>query len=90
MVAGRGGDQFVKDKLGGGLKGKKIAYLYYDNPAGTEPLPILKELQQSEGFELRTFAVPPPGVEMSAQILDIAQRFGPTSCSRICSAARRR
>jgi branched-chain amino acid transport system substrate-binding protein len=68
---------FVKDKLGGDLKGKKIAYLYYDNPAGTEPLPILKALQESEGYELRTFAVPPPGVEMSAQILDIAQRFRP-------------
>ena len=69
--------QFVKDKLGGSLKGKKIAYLYYDNPAGLEPLPILKELQQNEGFELRTFAVPPPGVEMSAQILDISQRYRP-------------
>jgi branched-chain amino acid transport system substrate-binding protein len=68
---------FVKDKLGGSLKGKKIAYLYYDNPAGTEPLPILKELQQSEGFDLRTFAVPPPGVEMSAQVLDISQRYRP-------------
>ena len=68
---------FVKDKLGGSLKGKKIAYLYYDNPAGTEPLPILKELQQNEGFDLRTFAVPPPGVEMSAQVLDIAQRYRP-------------
>jgi branched-chain amino acid transport system substrate-binding protein len=68
---------FVKDKLGGDLKGKKIAYLYYDNPAGTEPLPILKALQESEGYELRSFAVPPPGVEMSAQILDIAQRFRP-------------
>jgi branched-chain amino acid transport system substrate-binding protein len=71
------GISFVKDKLGGNLKGKKIAYLYYDNPAGLEPMPILKELQQSEGFELRTFAVPPPGVEMSAQILDIAQRYRP-------------
>ena len=69
--------KFVKDKLGGSLKGKKIAYLYYDNPAGLEPMPILKELQQNEGFELRTFAVPPPGVEMSAQILDIAQRYRP-------------
>jgi branched-chain amino acid transport system substrate-binding protein len=69
--------KFVKDKMGGSLKGKKIAYLYYDNPAGLEPLPILKELQQNEGFELRTFAVPPPGVEMSAQILDIAQRYRP-------------
>jgi branched-chain amino acid transport system substrate-binding protein len=69
--------KFVKDKLDGSLKGKKIAYLYYDNPAGLEPLPILKELQQNEGFELRTFAVPPPGVEMSAQILDISQRYRP-------------
>jgi branched-chain amino acid transport system substrate-binding protein len=69
--------KFVKDKMGGSLKGKKIAYLYYDNPAGLEPLPILKELQQNEGFELRTFAVPPPGVEMSAQILDISQRYRP-------------
>src|SRR6185503_2957940 len=32
--------KFVKDKLGGSLKGKKIAYIYYDNPAGLEPLPI--------------------------------------------------
>src|SRR5262249_13718769 len=30
--------QFVKDKLGGNLKGKKIAYIFYDNPAGHEPL----------------------------------------------------
>src|ERR1700755_2440332 len=26
--------EFVKNKLGGNLKGKKIAYIYYDNPAG--------------------------------------------------------
>ena len=69
--------QFVKDKLGGNLKGKKIAYVYYDNPAGKEPLPIVEELQKREGFELRTFAVPPPGVEMGAQVLDITQRFRP-------------
>jgi branched-chain amino acid transport system substrate-binding protein len=69
--------QFVKDKLGGSLKGKKIAYVYYDNPAGHEPLPILEDLQKTEGFELRSFAVPPPGVEMGAQVLDIAQRYRP-------------
>ena len=68
---------FVKDKLGGDLKGKKIAYVYYDNPAGNEPLPILEDLQKKEGFELRTFAVPPPGVEMGAQVLDITQRYRP-------------
>jgi len=69
--------QFAKDKLGGSLKGKKIAYVFYDNPAGREPLPILEDLQKIEGFELRSFAVPPPGVEMGAQVLDISQRYRP-------------
>lgn len=69
--------QFVKDKLGGSLVGKKIAYLFYDNPAGHEPLVILDDLQRIEKFELKTFAVPPPGVEMGAQVLDITQRFRP-------------
>jgi branched-chain amino acid transport system substrate-binding protein len=69
--------KFVKEKLGGDLKGKKIAYVFYDNPAGKEPIPILEDLQKTEGYELRTFAVPPPGVEMGAQVLDITQRFHP-------------
>jgi branched-chain amino acid transport system substrate-binding protein len=69
--------EFVKNKLGGNLKGKKIAYIFYDNPAGKEPLPIVEELQKREGFELRTFAVPPPGVEVGAQVLDITQRYRP-------------
>src|ERR1700747_801712 len=34
--------EFVKNRLGGSLKGKKIAYIYYDNPAGKEPLPIVE------------------------------------------------
>src|SRR5207253_8896927 len=67
---------FVKEKLGS-LKGKKIAYLFYDNPAGKEPLPILEDLAKSEGFDLRTFAVPAPGVEMAAQVLDITGRYKP-------------
>ena len=69
--------QFIKDKSGGSLKGKKIAYVFYDNPAGKEPMPIIEELQKREGFELRTFAVPPPGVEVGAQVLDITQRYRP-------------
>ena len=72
-----GAVQFAKDKLGGSLKGKKIAYLFYDNPAGKEPMPVLEALAKEEGFQMRTFAVPPPGVEMGAQVLDIAQRFRP-------------
>jgi branched-chain amino acid transport system substrate-binding protein len=69
--------RFAREKLGGNLQGKKIAYIFYDNPAGHEPLPIIEELQKKEGFELRTFAVPPPGVELGAQVLDITQRFKP-------------
>jgi branched-chain amino acid transport system substrate-binding protein len=67
--------KFAKDQLGGSLKGKKIAFLFYDNPAGREPLAVLEDLAKQEGFELRTFAVPPPGVEMGAQVLDISQRY---------------
>jgi branched-chain amino acid transport system substrate-binding protein len=69
--------KFAKDKLGGSLKGKKIAYLYYDNPAGKEPIVVIEDLATAEGFELKTFAVPAPGVEMAAQILDITGRFKP-------------
>lgn len=72
-----GAVKFAKDQLKGSLKGKKIGYLYYDNPAGKEPFVILEDLAKIEGFELRTFAVPPPGVELGAQVLDIANRFKP-------------
>jgi branched-chain amino acid transport system substrate-binding protein len=68
---------FIKKELGGDLKGKKIAYLMYDNPAGKEPLTIFEDLAKLEGFEMRTFAVPAPGVEMAAQVLDITSRFRP-------------
>src|SRR5262249_10542861 len=33
------------------------------------------DLAGREGFQLKEFAVPPPAVEMGAQVLDIAQRF---------------
>lgn len=66
---------FIKNQLGGNLKGKKIAYIFFDNPAGREPIQVLQDLAAREGFQLKEFAVPPPGVEMGAQVLDIAQRF---------------
>jgi branched-chain amino acid transport system substrate-binding protein len=69
--------KFAKDQLGGNLKGKKIAYLFFDNPAGREPIGVLEDIAELEGFQLRTFAVPPPGVEMGAQVLDITGRFRP-------------
>jgi branched-chain amino acid transport system substrate-binding protein len=67
--------KFAKDQLGGGLKGKKLAFLFFDNPAGREPIPIFEELASREGFQLKIFAAPPPGVEMGAQVLDIAKRY---------------
>ncbi len=67
--------QFVKDKGVG--KGDKLAYIFYDNPAGREPLGVFKRVCEIEGLKCRTFAVPPPGVEMASQILDITRRFRP-------------
>lgn len=68
---------FVKKQLGGDLKGKKIAYIFFDNPAGREPIGVLEDLAKLEGFEMRTFGVPSPGIEMAAQVLDITGRFRP-------------
>jgi branched-chain amino acid transport system substrate-binding protein len=57
------------------IKGLKIAYLYYDNPAGKEPMGVFKKLQDKFGFKFRTFGVPAPGVEMGAQVTDITGRY---------------
>jgi len=51
---------FVKKQLGGSLKGKKIAFIFFDNPAGREPIEVLEDLSAIEGFQLKTFAVPRP------------------------------
>jgi branched-chain amino acid transport system substrate-binding protein len=62
-------------KAGKQPKDLKLAYVFYDNPAGREPIPTLERLAKQESFQLRTFAVPPPGLEMSAAALDIARRY---------------
>jgi branched-chain amino acid transport system substrate-binding protein len=67
--------KFVKDQFGGDMKGKKIAYVFYDNPAGREGIPVMTHLAEKEGFEWREFAVPAPGLEAAAQVLDITRRF---------------
>jgi len=66
--------QYLKDP-GGAQQGTKIAYLCYDNPAGREPLPVFHRICTLEGYECRDFAVPAPGVEMAAQVLDITRRM---------------
>lgn len=65
--------QYIKDK--GAKKGTKVAYIYYDNPAGREGIPIVEAVSKKEGYELRLFAVPPPGVDMGPQVIDITRRF---------------
>jgi len=69
--------KFVMDswKAEGKSGTPKVAYLFYDNPAGREPLEVLHALRDKLGFELREFAVPPPGVEMRPQVLDIVRRY---------------
>src|SRR5438045_8507184 len=41
--------EFAKKQLGGNLKSKKIAYLFYDNPAGREPIEVIEDLAAKEG-----------------------------------------
>jgi branched-chain amino acid transport system substrate-binding protein len=66
--------KFVLDNWKGPGK-PKVAYLYYDNPAGREPLGIVRDLAKQEGFQLQEYAVPPPGLEMRPQVLDIARNY---------------
>ncbi len=65
--------KYIKDN--GGTKGTKVAYLYYDNPAGREPLPVIERVAKKEGYQIRFFAVPPPGLEMAPQATDITRRM---------------
>lgn len=57
---------YYKKLSGGSLKGKKIAFLYIDYPFGQEPIPVLQELQKTEGFDLQLFPYPLPGNDQSA------------------------
>ncbi len=65
--------KYIKDN--GGKKGMKIAYLYFDNPAGREPISLFERIAKKEGYEIRLFAVPPPGLEMGPQVIDVTRRM---------------
>lgn len=67
--------KYIQDAEGKPIKGLKIAYLYFDNPAGKEPFRVLDMMAEKFGFKLRKFGVPSPGVEMGAQITDITRRY---------------
>ncbi|MBI3992867.1 MAG: ABC transporter substrate-binding protein [Candidatus Lambdaproteobacteria bacterium] len=66
--------KFIQDNWKG-AKQPKIAYMYYDNPAGREPFPIMDDLQKMLGFEMEKYAVPAPGIEMRPQVLDVTRKF---------------
>lgn len=59
-----------------GLEGKKIAHVFIDSPFGREPLPILRELAERKGFEVKAFPYPSPGNEQSSTWSDV-RRWGP-------------
>ena len=65
------------DHVGSEAKGKKVkvAFLHLDSPSGKEPLPVMEQLAREKGMELKTFAVPLPGLELGAQITDIVSRY---------------
>jgi branched-chain amino acid transport system substrate-binding protein len=65
------------DHIASQAKGKKVkvAFLHLDNPSGKEPLPVMERLTREKGMELKTFAVPLPGLELGAQITDIVSRY---------------
>jgi branched-chain amino acid transport system substrate-binding protein len=65
--------EYIKQK--GGKRGTKVAYLYFDNPAGREGIPIMETIAAKESYQLRLFAVPSPGLEMGPQVIDITRRF---------------
>src|SRR5882762_6518385 len=68
--------KLVEDKIPGTSPGFGIS-ASADGARYPYLFPIAEDLQKTEGYELRTFAVPPPGVEMGAQVLDITQRYRP-------------
>ena len=67
--------KFVLDQWKDPSRKPRIAYLHLDNPGGREPLVVFDALQKQLGFEFKTWAVPPPGLEMGAQVLEIARQY---------------
>jgi branched-chain amino acid transport system substrate-binding protein len=65
--------KYLKDA--GAKKGTRIAYLYYDNPAGRDGIDMVEAIAAREGYALRKFAVQPPGLEMQQQVTEIVRDF---------------
>jgi branched-chain amino acid transport system substrate-binding protein len=65
--------KYLKDN--GLKKGARIAFLYYDNPAGRDGVEMMEAVAASEGYVLRKYPVQPPGLEMEPQVTEIVREF---------------
>ena len=83
------GVKFAGDRCGG-LKGRKIAFLYFDNPTGREPLPMLQALANSENFELKTFSVRLPASRCLLKFWTLRSALSRTSSLPTSSGVPRR
>ena len=81
---------FAKKKLGGNLKGKKIAYLFYDNPAGKEPLPSSRICRRAKASSCAPSPCRRRASRWARRCSTSPAASSPISSSRTCSAARRR
>lgn len=57
---------YIKEQMGGDLSDAKIAFVYLDYPFGQEPIGVLEELAEIEGFDLRLFPVALPGNDQAS------------------------
>ncbi|WP_342234500.1 ABC transporter substrate-binding protein [Inquilinus sp. OTU3971] len=67
--------RYISEKEGGldKLKGKKIANVVMDSAAGRETQIILDKQAERYGFEVKTFAIAPPGLDQKAVWLQVRQ-----------------
>ncbi|KJS74584.1 MAG: ABC transporter permease [Comamonadaceae bacterium BICA1-1] len=65
--------QHIANQSGGwaNLRGKTIAYVFHDSPAGRELLPLINRRAEMHGFTVLALPVPPPGVEQRATWMQI-------------------
>jgi branched-chain amino acid transport system substrate-binding protein len=65
--------KYLKDN--GARKGARIAYLYYDNPAGRQGIAMVDAIAAIEGYQVQPFAIKPPGLEVAPQVNAIKGTF---------------
>jgi branched-chain amino acid transport system substrate-binding protein len=65
--------QFFGQRVGGmdQLKGRKIAFFYYDTEYGRETMPLLDTQAAQYGLTVQHLAVPPPGLDQKATWLRV-------------------